>query len=57
LVKWVCLVLRRRDAEGKLAIQIALMAGNFEVSSYLLNKWPQAFASINMRLDTLTMLH
>ena len=33
------------------------MAGNFEVSGYLLDKWPQAFANINLKLETLTLLH
>ena len=50
-------MLRKRDVEMKLVIQISLMAGNFEVSEYLLEKWPHAFANINLRLDTLTLLH
>ena len=50
-------MLRRRDAEGKLMLQIALFYGFFELSKYLLKEWPSHLEMLPVIIDDMTVYH
>ena len=50
-------MLRRRDSEGKLMIQIALFYGYFELVKYLLKEWPEHLQMLPVIIDDMTLYH
>lgn len=51
------LVLKRKDAEGRLMIQIALLTGKFDIVRYLIEFWPNSINGLSMTLDSLSLYH